>query len=59
MLLKYPAPSQNAAIADDAPVSTQLIEAVLVIAKDLGINDVYAYSRPGGLAHYLAKLQST
>src|SRR3989338_8098362 len=59
MLLKYPAPSEDVAITDDAPVSTQLIEAVLVIAKDLGITDVYAYSRPGGLAHYLAKPQST
>jgi long-chain acyl-CoA synthetase len=58
MLLKYPAPPQNVAITDDAPVSSQLIEAVLLVAKDLGINDVYAYSRPGGLAHYLAKLQS-
>ena len=58
MLLKYPAPSEHVAIADDAPVSNQLIEAVLVVAKDIGVRDVYAYSRPGGLASYLAKLQS-
>ncbi len=59
MLLKYPAPSANVAITDDAPVSNQLIEAVLIIAKDLGIKDVYAYSRPGGLASYLSKVQGS
>ena len=58
ILLKYPAPSDGVSITDEAPISNQLIEAVLVIAKDIGINDVYAYSRPGGLASYLAKLQS-
>src|SRR3989338_6235339 len=53
MLLKYPEP-KNIALTEDAPVSNQLIETVLVLAEDLGIKDVYAYSRPGGLAGYLS-----
>ncbi len=55
MLLKYPAPPENPVITNDAPVSNQLIEAVLLIAKDIGIKEVYAYSRPGGLASYITK----
>ena len=55
MLLKYPAPAGMTGITDDAPVSSQLIEAVLLLAKDIGVTDVYAYSRPGGLAAYMAK----
>lgn len=55
MLLKYPAASDAAGITNGAPVSNQLIEAVMLIAKDMGSNDVYAYSRPGGLASYIAK----
>jgi len=54
MLLKYPAPNDAVDITEGAPVSNQLIEAVLVCARDLGIKDVYAYSRPGGLAQHLA-----
>lgn len=54
MLLKYPRTSKSVGITEKAPVSNQLIEAVLILAKDLGINDVYAYSRPGGLALYIA-----
>ena len=55
MLLKYPAPSKTVAVTKDAPISNQLIEAVLVIAKDMGIEDVYAYSRPVGLASFVSK----
>jgi len=55
MLLKYPAPEADVAISHDAPVSHQLIEVVLTIAKDLGIKNVYAYSRPGRLASFLSK----
>lgn len=54
MLLKYPEPG-NIVITEDAPVSNQLIEVVLLLAQDLGIKDVYAYSRPGGLAAFLAR----
>ncbi len=53
MLLKYPEP-HDVVIDDNAPVSNQLIETVLLLAEDLGIKDVYAYSRPGGLAAYLS-----
>ncbi len=53
MLLKYPEP-KNILIDESAPVSSQLIEVVLLLAQDLGLKDVYAYSRPGGLAAYLS-----
>ena len=53
MLLKYPEPGK-AAMTEGAPVSNQLIEVVLLMARDLGIKNVYAYSRPGGLASYLS-----
>ncbi|OGG56991.1 hypothetical protein A3D71_01275 [Candidatus Kaiserbacteria bacterium RIFCSPHIGHO2_02_FULL_55_20] len=53
MLLKYPEP-HKVVIDDNAPVSNQLIESVLLLAEDLGIKDVYAYSRPGGLAAYIS-----
>ena len=55
MLVQYPSPTGDVAISNDAPVSNQLIEVVLTLAKDLGIENVYAYSRPGGLASYLSK----
>lgn len=54
MLLKYPTPAESVRISEGAPVSDQLIEAVQLIARDIGIQDVYAYSRPGGLASYIA-----
>ena len=54
MLLEYPEP-KDVAITQGAPVSNQLIEIALLLAQDLGIKHVYAYSRPGGLAQYLSK----
>ena len=54
MLLKYPSPKENVAITEGSPISNQLIEVVLLLAHDLGIKNVYAYSRPGGLASYLS-----
>ena len=54
MLLKYPEPDMSVAITYGAAVSNQLIEVALITARDLGIKNVYAYSRPGGLATYLA-----
>jgi len=54
MLVKYPGPGESVAITTGAPVSNQLIELVLLIARDIGIKNVYAYSRPGGLASYLS-----
>ena len=53
MLLQYPEPQGALRIHDDVPVSVRLIEAVLVLAHDAGLKNVYAYSRPGGLARYL------
>ena len=54
MLLKYPEPNDKTSITGTAQISNQLIEFVLVVARDLGIRNVYAYSRPGGLAQYMA-----
>ncbi len=51
MLLRYP-PAGN--IAFGGPASNQLIQAVRILADDVGA-EVYAVSRPGGLAAYLAK----
>ena len=56
MLLQYPSPVGDVRINNDVPVSQRLIEAVLVLARDVGIENVYAYSRPGGLASHLAKM---
>lgn len=53
MLLAYPEPKKTKGISEDAPVSNQLIEAVLVLARDAGLEGVYAYSRPGGLSHHI------
>jgi long-chain acyl-CoA synthetase len=55
MLLQYPEPVGDLRISDDAPVSQRLIEAVFILARDAGIENVYAYSRPGGLASHIAK----
>ena len=54
MLVKYPSPTEDVRITEDAPVSNQLIEAALLLAHDAGLSNVYAYSRPGGLAAYWA-----
>ena len=53
MLVKYPAPQREVRVSNGAPVANQLIEVVFLIASDIGIERVYAYSRPGGLASYL------
>ncbi|KKW09369.1 MAG: AMP-dependent synthetase and ligase [Candidatus Kaiserbacteria bacterium GW2011_GWA2_49_19] len=61
MLLQYPEPKSDMRelrIHDDAPVSHRLIEAVLVLARDVGIKNVYAYSRPGGLASHVAHIEA-
>ena len=51
MLLHYP---QIKGVTFYGPVSNQLIQAVCMLAGDAGA-DVYAISRPGGLAAHLAK----
>jgi hypothetical protein len=52
MLLRYPPGA--AGIAPDAPVSNQLIEAVRMLAAGVRA-EVYAVSRPGALAAYVAR----
>ena len=49
ILLRYP-PIETKEL--DGPVSNQLMQAVRILAGDVGA-DVYAVSRPGGLASYI------
>lgn len=49
MLLRYP---HTSTIEFNGPVSNQLIQAMRILANDVG-SEVYAVSRPGGLASYL------
>ncbi|MSR71029.1 hypothetical protein EXS62_03265 [Candidatus Kaiserbacteria bacterium] len=54
MLLKYPPLRQaQGKLLLEGPVSNQLIQAVRMLASDVGA-EVYAVSRPGGLAAYLS-----
>ena len=55
MLLKYPEITKEIHLTEDASVATQLIESVMLIARQLGIKKVYAFSRPSGLALYISK----
>jgi len=55
MLMKYPKPRIGISINSKATVATQLIEAILLLAYNVGIDTVYAFSRPAGLAKYLSK----
>jgi len=52
MLLHYPPIIKG--VTFYGPVSNQLIQAVRILAHDVGA-EVYAISRPGGLAAYLSK----
>ena len=52
MLLKYPKITKEVRVSNDTSVATQLIEIVMLIARELGIENVYAFSRPAGLAKY-------
>lgn len=54
MLLTYPA-GAPLILAEDAPVSARLMQAILLLSHDLGVKHVDALSRPGGLAAYLAR----
>jgi len=55
MLLKYPKIDREIHLTEDASIATQLIEAVMLIAKQLGIENVYAFSRPADAAKYFSK----
>lgn len=54
MLLKYPKITKDIHLTEDASVATQLIESVMLVARELGIKNVYAFSRPSGLASYFS-----
>lgn len=55
MLLKYPKIDRNIHLKENASIATQLIEAVMLIAKQLEIENVYAFSRPADAAKHFGK----
>lgn len=54
MLLKYPQINKKPKITHEK-AAMQLIEAAMIFAKQIGINEIYAYSRPAGLASNFSK----
>lgn len=57
MLMKYPRLPRMKIIPDaTASVGVQLIEAAMLYAQNLGIEEVYAFSRPAGLREYWMSL---
>lgn len=54
MLMKYPEIDREIKIDANASVSTQLIEIVLWLSQQLEVKNMYAFSRPAGLAKYLS-----
>lgn len=55
MLLAYPELDRQTTINSDASVPTQLIECVMYLGAASGVKNVYAFSRPSGLAKYLSE----
>jgi long-chain acyl-CoA synthetase len=57
MLVKYPALPQGRVIVPHAnsSVAVQLIEAGMEFARQRGITELYAFSRPSGAYHYFTK----
>lgn len=55
MLLKYPKVAKEVYLTESASIATQLIEAVMLVARSLGIENVYAFSRPAALAQYMSQ----
>ena len=55
MLLKYPEITKEVHLTEDASVAVNLIESVMLVARQLEIKNVYAFSRPSGLASYFSK----
>src|SRR3989338_3136586 len=57
MLMKYPSLSGNKAVVPDpkASVAVQLIEAAMSVAKNLGVQELYVFSRPAGAFQYFVK----
>ena len=56
MLLKYPKITKEVHVSNDASVATQLIETVMLVARQLGIENIYAFSRPADAAKYFSKM---
>ncbi len=58
MLLKYPFINKDIKITTNSSVAFQLIEVVMFLARQLDLKEVYAFSRPAGLAKYLAQTKT-
>ena len=57
MLLKYPKITKEVCLTKDASVAVNLIESVMLVAREFGIKNVYAFSRPSGLASYFSRFR--
>ncbi|MDO8577362.1 MAG: class I adenylate-forming enzyme family protein [Candidatus Wildermuthbacteria bacterium] len=57
MLMKYPSFSGKEFATPDskASVAVQLIEAAMFVAKNLGVQELYVFSRPAGAFQYFSK----
>jgi len=54
--MKYPEIKDGVKIKiSSSSVATQLIEAVMVFVQQLGVKEVYVFSRPIGLGKYFEK----
>ncbi len=56
MLLKYPKINRQVHVNENASVATQLIETVMLVARQLDVENVYAFSRPADAAKYFSKM---
>jgi len=56
MLLKYPRITKDINLTENSSVATNLIETVMLIARQLGIENIYAFSRPADAAKYFSKM---
>ena len=57
MLLKYPKITKEVCLTKDASAAVNLIESVMLVAREFGIKNVYAFSRPSGLASYFSRVK--
>lgn len=55
ILLKYPKINRSIHFSENASIATQLVEAVMLVANQLGVENVYAFSRPADAAKYFSK----
>ncbi|MBI2546518.1 acyl--CoA ligase [Candidatus Woesearchaeota archaeon] len=55
IIFEYPEITEEISFTKNASVGVQLIEACMMLAQQLGITKVYAFSRPAGFRKYVAE----